>query len=105
MISAVWSTPPDKMLNFPAMTLLRFWHNHGFLGLHTQHPWFTVVDGARSYVEKITTPFRDRMQLQRKAVAVSRTDGQAHVTSADGLVHTYDKVILACHGDQALALL
>jgi len=41
MSSAVWSTPPALMLEFPAVTLLRFFHNHGFLGLHTQHPWFT----------------------------------------------------------------
>ncbi|HSY17009.1 MAG TPA: NAD(P)-binding protein [Candidatus Acidoferrales bacterium] len=46
MSSAVWSTPPELMLEFPAVTLLRFFHNHGFLGLHTQHPWFTVVNGA-----------------------------------------------------------
>ena len=105
MGSAVWSTPPDLMLDFPAMTLLRFWHNHGFLGLHTQHPWFTVVNGAKSYVEKITAPFRDRMQLQKKAVRVARVGGRAQVTAADGAVRDFDKVILACHGDQALALL
>ena len=33
----------DLMLGFPAATLLRFFHNHGFLGLHTQHPWLTVT--------------------------------------------------------------
>ena len=105
MSSAVWSTPPDKMLDFPAMTLIRFWHNHGFLGLHTQHPWFTVVNGAKSYVQKITTPFRDRVQLGRKAVRVSREGGRVQVRGADGSAREFDKVILACHGDQALALL
>jgi predicted NAD/FAD-binding protein len=47
MSCAVWSSPPDRMLQFPALTLLRFFHNHGFLGLHTQHPWRTVLGGAR----------------------------------------------------------
>ena len=48
MSCAVWSTPPERMLQFPAMTLLRFFHNHGFLGLHTQHPWrpCAVAPGA-----------------------------------------------------------
>lgn len=105
MSSAVWSTPPEMMLDFPAMTLLRFWHNHGFLGLHTQHPWYTVVDGSKSYVQKITAPFRDRVQLQNKAVSVQRIVGQARITSANGDVQNFDKVILACHGDQALKLL
>jgi predicted NAD/FAD-binding protein len=105
MSSAVWSTPPEKMLDFPAMTLIRFWHNHGFLGLHTQHPWFTVVNGAKSYVEKLTASFRERICLQQKAVGVKRMNGKAHVTLAGGKVCEFDKVILACHGDQALALL
>ena len=105
MSSAVWSTPPALMLDFPAMTLLRFWHNHGFLGLHTQHPWFTVVDGAKSYVQKITAPFRERVQLKSKAVRVERGATKAKVTAADGSAREFHKVILACHGDQALALL
>ncbi len=105
MASAVWSTPPALMLEFPATTLLRFWHNHGFLGLHTQHPWFTVVDGAQSYVRKISAPFRDRIQLGRAAVRVQRVGNRARVTTADGATTGFDRVLLACHADQALALL
>jgi len=105
MSGSVWSTPPDKMLEFPAMTLLRFWHNHGFLGMRTQHPWWTVVNGAQSYVEKIAAPFRDRIQLNNAVIRVERRDGQAMITTADHTARVFDKVILACHADQALALL
>ena len=63
MSSAVWSTPPEKMDAFPATTLLRFWHNHGFLGLDTQHQWWTVCGGAKTYVAKILAPIGDRMHL------------------------------------------
>jgi predicted NAD/FAD-binding protein len=105
MSSAVWSTPPERMLDFPAVTLLRFFHNHGFLGLHTQHPWFTVTNGAKSYVEKITAPFRERILLGRKAARVERAGGRAKIFTTDGAGAEFDKVILACHGDQALALL
>jgi predicted NAD/FAD-binding protein len=105
MGGAVWSTPPEKMLDFPALTLLRFWHNHGFLGLHAQHPWFTVAGGAKSYVEKITAPFRERVLAKNAARRVVRTGGKAHVTAQDGHTREFDKVVLACHADQALALL
>ena len=107
MSSAVWSTPPELMLSFPAASLLRFFHNHGFLGLHTQHPWLTVEGGAKTYVEKITAPFRERLRLGQKAVRVLRhpRDAGVTVTTADGASQTFDKVILACHGDQALRLL
>jgi predicted NAD/FAD-binding protein len=105
MSSAVWSTPPEKMDAFPATTLLRFWHNHGFLGLDTQHQWWTVCGGAQTYVAKILAPIRDRVQLGRKAIHVMRANGKVQVHTADGAVAEFDKAILACHGDQALALL
>jgi predicted NAD/FAD-binding protein len=105
MSSAVWSTPPELMLEFPALTLLRFWHNHGFLGLHTQHPWRTVTNGSRSYVPKITAPFRENIHLSRQAVRVARTGTGVKITFADGSVESFDKLVLACHGDQALRLL
>jgi len=105
MSGAVWSTPPDKMLDFPAMTLLRFFHNHGFLGLRTQHPWRTLAGGAKSYVAKMSAPWRDRISLNDRAVRVTREDGQARVISASGASAIYDKVIFASHADQTLRLL
>jgi predicted NAD/FAD-binding protein len=106
MSCAVWSTPPDRMLQFPAMTLLRFFHNHGFLGLHTQHPWLTVTGGAKHYVDKIVRPLRDRIYVNRGAVAVRReSGGGVRVTDESGHTAHYDHVILACHADQALNML
>ena len=107
MSSAVWSTPPELMEEFPATTLIRFWHNHGFLGMHTHHPWRTVVNGARSYVSRITGPLGNRLQVGRRAARVSRSEvpGKVRVTCEDGHQADYDKVVLACHGDQALRLL
>lgn len=105
MSSAVWSTPPRLMLGFPALTLLRFFHNHGFLGLHTQHPWRTVTGGSRTYVEQLTAPWRDRVRLGQPALAVSRHEQGVTVTSGHGAPEHFDQVILACHADQALRLL
>lgn len=105
MSCAVWSSPPERMLQFPALTLLRFFHNHGFLGLHTQHPWRTVLGGARSYVDKLIAPFRDRIYLRRGAVAVRRRANRVQVTDESGHTAHYDHAILACHADQALRML
>jgi predicted NAD/FAD-binding protein len=105
MSSAVWSTPPELMLEFPAIALLRFFHNHGFLGLHTQHPWFTVVNGAKNYVEKITVPFRDKIKLKSGAASVRRENSRVKVTDVSGQTETFDQVIFASHADETLKML
>ncbi len=104
MSSAVWSTPPELMLDFPAVTLLRFFHNHGFLGLHTQHPWFTVVNGAKSYVEKLTAPFRKKVHILRGVFKVQRVGEQIKITDIYGGEETYDQVIFASHADETLKI-
>ena len=105
MSSAVWSTPPDQMLKFPAVTLVRFFRNHGFLGLNTQHQWKTVVGGTRSYRDKLISSFRSRIKIGNPAVKIFRNNGKAEIRFADGTRVRHDKVILACHGDEALRLL
>jgi predicted NAD/FAD-binding protein len=105
MSSAVWSTPPELMASFPAATLLRFFHNHGFLGLNTQHPWYTVAGGSRAYVEKLTAPWRDRVRLGGGVARIDRGSAGVRVTSRSGEVEVFDKVILACHADDSLSLL
>jgi len=105
MSSAVWSTPMEQMLDFPAVTLIRFFLNHGFLGLDTQHQWYTLVDGSQSYREILIKPYKDRISVSRKAVKVIRDNGKATVHASDGSQETFDRVIIAAHGDQALAML
>ena len=105
MSSAVWSTEEREMLEFPAVSLVRFFHNHGFLGLNTQHQWKTVVNGARSYVKKIIEPFKDKFQLKNGAKKVFREEGRVKLILQDGSFEYYDKLVFACHADTALSLL
>lgn len=105
MSAAVWSTPMDLMLEFPAVTLIRFFKNHGFLGLNTQHQWYTVRGGSRAYRDIIIKPFKDKIQTGNAAVKIRREEGKAIVHAADGTSQAFDKVIIAAHGDQALRML
>jgi len=104
MSSAVWSTPPEKMLTFPLVALVRFFANHGFLGLNTQHPWRTVVGGSRSYRDRLIAPFKERIRCNAPVTRVARTPSGASVT-VGGERLEFDKVIMACHADQSLRLL
>ncbi len=107
MGGAVWSSSPERMREFPALTLIRFFHQHGFLGLHTQHPWWTVTGGAREYIRRLRPRLgEDRFRLRTPVTAVRRTaNNQAEVTTSNGKTERFDKVILAAHADQSLALL
>lgn len=105
MSSAVWSTPPDQMLRFPAVTLVRFFKNHGFLGMNTQHPWWTVEGGSRAYRDRIIAGYRDRILLQTPAVRVVRESSGVMVEDGAGGRREFDFMIIAAHADQALALL
>jgi uncharacterized protein len=105
MSGAVWSTPSEKMLDFPALTLVRFFYNHGFLGLNTQHQWYTVTGGSKNYRDLLIAPFKNKIRVGNAAVSVRRENGGAVVRSKDGQERRFDKVIFACHGDQALRLL
>lgn len=105
MSSAVWSTPPEEMLRFPATTLLRFFHNHGFLGLHAQHPWWTIEGGAREYVRRLTASWHSRILLETGASRIERRPDGVQVSTADGRRRLFDRVVLATHADEALRLL
>ena len=105
MSSAVWSTPMDKMLDFSAVALVRFFKNHGFLGLNTQHQWYTLQNGSQSYRELLIKPFKDKIQTNRGATKVVRGNGKVLITTADGIIQEFDKVIFASHADQTLRLL
>lgn len=106
MSSAVWSTPMDKMLDFPAVTLIRFFKNHGFLGLNTQHQWYTLQNGSQAYREILIKPFKDKVQVNNGAVSVKRlSNGKAQVTTTNGQQQEFDKVIFAAHANESLSLL
>ncbi len=104
MSSAVWSTEPGRILDFPAATLLHFFHNHGFLGITTHHPWFTVEGGSRSYLEKML-PILGAPRLGDPVVSVKQDGTGATVTTSSGVTERFDAVVLASHADQSLSML
>jgi predicted NAD/FAD-binding protein len=104
MSAAVWSTPADKMLGFPAAALMRFFHNHGFLGLDTQHQWLTLEGGSRTYVEAVLKAYPADFRFGQGVTAVWRDGDQVIVTTAQG-EERFDRVIMASHADTTLKLL
>lgn len=105
MGAAIWSTPSDKMDEFPARTFLQFFKNHGLLGVSTQHQWLTVSNGSINYVEKIKEHISGEIVLSSDVVKVTREGEGVKLHRENGEIRSYDKVIFALHAPDALELL
>ncbi len=103
--SAVWSADPKDMWAFPVRFLAEFFANHGMLGFKDRPQWQTVVGGSARYVEAITRPFADRVHTSSPIEAVTRHPDHVAVTPRGSEALRFDEVVLACHADQARAML
>ncbi|HPD91125.1 MAG: FAD-dependent oxidoreductase [Rhodobacter sp.] len=105
---AIWSTPSSEIGGFPAKSLLRFFRNHALLSPRGQHQWWTVQGGSVEYVRRLEARLSLLgVDLRRGCPVrtVTRDAAGALVRPERGLPERFDAVILACHSDQALALL
>ncbi len=105
MAAAIWSCPLNEMLSFPARTLVQFFANHHLLSATGQPQWYTVSGGSQEYIRRLIAPFARRIRTQCGAVAITRQDGKVQIRDSLGHLENYDDVIMACHGNEALALL
>ncbi len=105
MAAAVWSTPADKIMDFPLIHFLNFCDNHGLLNVKNRPQWRTVSGGSKNYIEKIFKDGKIKTHVGVGARYVTRGNGKVQVTLADQTHFEFDRVIVATHPDQALRLL
>ena len=103
MLGCIWSCPTDQMLQFPVATMIRFCHNHGLIQVINRPQWFSVVGGARQYVEKILAHVPDK-RLNTPVRLIERNEQGVRIIT-DGHAEHFDEVVIATHTDQALAML
>jgi predicted NAD/FAD-binding protein len=104
MGAAIWSCPPHTFLDFPMPFVIDFFRNHGMLQVHHRPVWRVVTGGSASYVDALTRSFAGRIRLGCPVRAVRRGPDAVCIRLANR-VESFDEVVLACHSDQALALL
>ncbi|TAG02531.1 MAG: FAD-dependent oxidoreductase [Betaproteobacteria bacterium] len=103
MVGSIWSSPRNDVMDFDLQMLLRFCHNHGLLQISNRPQWMTVRGGARNYVEKIVATLKDaRLKTPVRSITRSGSGVQVQVDSG---IEVFDRVVMACHSDQALAML
>ena len=103
--SAIWSTPMGQIGDYPAAALIAFFQNHGMMTVFGRGLWRTVTGGSRSYVAALRAGFTGEIRTGVRVVSIRRDGEGVEVRDATGHAERFDQVVLATHGDQALALL
>lgn len=104
MCAAIWSASLADSGEFPADHFVEFFHNHGLLTVSGQPQWLVVPGGSREYVRRFAARLGGRIRCSQAVESVSRHANHVDVVS-NGQTESFDRVIFACHSDQALRLL
>lgn len=105
---AIWSTPKEKILDFPAYAMMRFFDNHALLSATGQHQWYTVDGGSHQYVTRLHADMVKRgvdIRLAAPIDAVRRTQTGVDVKSHGADWDHFDEIVFATHSDDTLAML
>jgi predicted NAD/FAD-binding protein len=105
MGAAIWSADPVGMLAMPARFFIRFFHNHGMLSIKDRPVWRVIRGGSRCYVDKLVAAHRDRIRLRSPVRRITRFATHVEIHTDGNEPERFDQVFLACHSDQALAML
>jgi predicted NAD/FAD-binding protein len=104
MGASVWSADPATFDAFPAVSLFRFLRNHGLLSFRDRPQWRTIIGGSKTYVDAIAERFSGTLNLATPVLGITRDSGAVWIRTKDRR-ERFDRVILACHADQALRVL
>ena len=105
---AIWSMPPEKILEFPAEAMIRFFENHALLHHTGQHEWWTVKGGSVEYVRRLVAALSAagvELRTSAQVAAVRRNALGAEIRTFGGLAEQFDEVVFATHSEDTLALL
>lgn len=105
---AIWSTPKEKIMDFPAHALVQFFQNHALLGYSGQHQWYTVQGGSIQYVNRLEAAMKAAgvdIRLNAAIEGVRRDAQGVEVKTHGGDWERFDEVVMATHSDDSLAML
>lgn len=104
MAAAIWSTPANKIGQYPFVSFINFCMNHSLLQLRNRPKWRTVARGSREYVRRISNEYSHKINLNDPVLSIERYDDFVEVVSKRGR-RRFDHVILSCHADQSLRMI
>ena len=104
MCAAIWSAAGDSAREMPIGQVANFFVNHGLTRLKDRPQWRFVEGGSASYIESFERGFKGRIVTACPVRRVVR-DYLGVTIATDHGPQQFDGVIVACHSDEALAIL
>ena len=105
MSAAIWSASTNSIMNFPVHTFMAFMQNHKLLNFFNRPQWRTVAGGSINYVNSIAEQLGNRVHLNSKITGLKRGKSGVLMSLRGQDDIWFDKVVMAAHADQSLALL
>ena len=117
MGAAIWSSSLTQMERFQFQFFVKFFHNHGLLNIADRPQWYVIPEGSRSYLSPLCQSFSDSIRVNSHIKFITRNNDKVQLHFSDLTndtgdlnndvehIEEFDEVVLACHSDQALALL
>ena len=105
MGAAIWSSSLTQMEGFEFRFFVRFFHHHGLLNIKDRPQWYVIPKGSRSYLAPLSAPFKHNITLNAEIESITRYNNKAQINFANAPQQEFDEIVIACHSDQALALL
>jgi predicted NAD/FAD-binding protein len=105
MGAAIWSSSLSQMEDFEFRFFVQFFHNHGLLNIADRPQWYVIPKGSRSYLTPLCEPFKDNIKLNADISGITRSDSKVQLHFNQAPSESFDDVVIACHSDEALALL
>ena len=105
---AIWSTPVEKIMDFPAWAMIQFFENHALLHHTGQHQWYTVDGGSVEYVKRLEAELKAQgvdVRLSAPVAGIRRTELGVDIRLQNGDWQHFDEVVMATHSDDSLRLL
>lgn len=105
LIASLWSSPGNLIDAMPIYFVANFFENHSLLDLIPALNWNVIQAGSARYVEALTQAFINNIHLNTTISHVKRSENGWELSNQDTLLGVFDKVIIATHSDDALAML
>lgn len=108
LTATIWVSDPERLFaSNPAIMIIRFLWNHHLMNTFKKSlQWLRIEGGAIRYVNAILAQIPpERVHVSTKVIRVYNENSKVVLVFENGSTETFDRVIVATHGPQALQLI